>query len=363
MAHTTSTTTCIGRFLVIAVVMTLFVSTVATSTRSTAGATPAGRDPHDPSEWTPRPPLRHGRAGLGVVTVDRQILAIGGFVDQTPFSFVESRRLLGTGVWHDVAPMPTPRDNLATAVLRGQVYAVGGVDRVGITAVVEVYNPRTGWWTTKKSLPRPRVGAGAAVFGDRLYVAGGAFPLGDDVGQITNSMVVYDPDRNRWQPAAPMPTARVQVRLVAAGRYLYAIGGSGGGSGPGGAGPSLTTVERYDPRSNSWRTVAPMHEPRGAPCVVETKVGTRHILVVVAGVVRSATGDFVDGRRTTEVFDLATGRWKLITPLLPVVRGSQGCAVDADGAILAIGGGTHVGGVFIFLRNVDALLLKPRDIR
>ena len=361
MTHQTSATTGIRRLLVFAV-GTLLISTMATSTPSAAEAMPGGYDSGGSTEWTPRPPLRHARAGLGVVTVDRHILAIGGVVEPTPFSFVESRRVSGAGVWHDLAPMPTPRDNLATAVLRGQVYAAGGIDTVGITAVVEAYNPRTGRWTTRKSLPRPRAGAGAAVVGGLLYVAGGDFPVGNDAGQVTNSMVVYDPDRNSWRRAAPMPTARSQVRLVAAGRYLYAIGGSGG-SGPGGAGPSLTTVERYDPRTNSWRSSPSMHEPRGAPCVVETEVGNRHVLVVVAGVLRSATGEFVDGLRTTEVFDLATGRWKLIDPLLPVVRGSLGCAVEANGAILAIGGGTHVGGVFIFLPNVDALLLKPRDIR
>jgi hypothetical protein len=37
--------------------------------------------------------------------------------------------------------------------------------------------------------------------------------------------------------------------------------------------------------------------------------------------------------------------------------------VEANGAILAIGGGTHVGGTFVFLPNVAALLVKPRDIR
>jgi hypothetical protein len=125
----------------------------------------------------------------------------------------------------------------------------------------------------------------------------------------------------------------------------------------------LTTVERYDPTSDTWHTLTPMHERRAAPCVVETTVGTRHVIVAVAGTHFSKSGDFVDVLRTTEVFDIATGRWTLIDPLLPVVRGSQGCAVDANGAILAIGGATHVGGVFIFLENVDALLLKPRDIQ
>jgi N-acetylneuraminic acid mutarotase len=308
--------------------------------------------------------LRHARAGLGVVTVDRNILAIGGFeIDEsdvaTVFDVVESRKVSGIGVWREVAPMPTSRDNFAAAVLRGQVYVAGGIGAVDTLAVVEVYNPKTGKWTTRKPLPRPRGASGAAVLGGLLYVAGGAFPVGVDDEEITNSMVVYDPGKNTWRTVAPMPTARIQLRLVAAGRYLYAIGGRGGP----GNGMSMTTVERYDPRSDSWRIMAPMRERRAAPCVVETTVGNRHVLVVVAGAQFSVTGELLNGLRTTEVYDLATGRWKRIAPLLPTVRASLGCAVDADGAILAIGGGTRVGDVTVFLRNVDALLLKPRDIQ
>lgn len=43
-------------------------------------ATPAGHNPGSSSEWTPQPPLRHVRAGLGAVMVEGHILAIGGFV-------------------------------------------------------------------------------------------------------------------------------------------------------------------------------------------------------------------------------------------------------------------------------------------
>ena len=96
-----------------------------------------------------------------------------------------------------------------------------------------------------------------------------------------------------------MPTARLRLRLVASGRYLYAIGGRTDDEG----GPSLTTVERYDPKSNSWTTINPMVESRGLPCAVETKVGKRRVLVVVGGFELSADGTLVQARRTTEVFD------------------------------------------------------------
>lgn len=296
--------------------------------------------------WTSRPPLRHARAGLGAVTVDDHILAIGGFSGESIFDFVESRRLSGAGRWRDIAPMPTPRDNLATAVLGGRVYAMGGADEVADTAVVEIYDPETRRWSQGPALPGPRGAASAAVLDNVLYVAGGG------VGpEAMASMVVLDPKKKGWRSVAPMPTPRFQLRLVASGRYLYAIGGRA-------PGPSLTTVERYDPEADRWRAVRPLLEARAAPGVVATKISGRRILVVAGGAVFGADGNFVDGRRTTEIFDVDSGRWKLLGVLFPRTRASFGCAVDGDGAVLAIGGGTHVGGVFEFLRDVDALTLS-----
>jgi N-acetylneuraminic acid mutarotase len=130
-------------------------------------------------------------------------------------------------------------------------------------------------------------------------------------------------------------------------------------SGAASFGPSLTTVERYDPKSDSWATMNPMVESRLLPCAVETKVGNRRVLVVVGGAERSADGTFLQARRTTEVFDPHTGRWILLDVLLPIGRASHDCATEADGTVLAIGGINPAG----FLANVDALSIKPRDLR
>ena len=172
-------------------------------------------------------------------------------------------------------------------------------------------------------------------------------------------MIVYDPKNKTWRSVAPMPTIRQRLRLVASGRYLYAIGGFDL------AGQSLTTVERYEPKSNSWATMNPMVESRALPCAVETKVGNRRVLVVVGGFEFAPGGVLIGARRTTEVFDPATGRWRLLDVLLRIARGSHDCGTEADGTVLAIGGITRVvvEDPNIYLANVDALSLKPRDLR
>jgi N-acetylneuraminic acid mutarotase len=296
---------------------------------------------------------------LGVTKVGGHILAIAGHNPNTEtlFDVVEARRTEGRGTWRYVAPLPTKRTNLATAELRGLVYAIGGYIESGPSDLVETYNPRTGRWAKGLSLPQRRAGPAAASLNGLLYVAGGE--LSD--ATFTRSVVVYDPRKNTWRSVAPMRTARERHKLVAAGGYLYAIGGDNKANPPvAGEVKSLTTVERYDPKSNSWRTMNPMIESRTLSCVVQTTVGKRRVLVAVGGADYAADGTRVGPRRTTEVFDLETGRWTLLKVLLPTGRASHDCATEADGTVLAIGG---INSRFIPVPNVDALSLQLRDLR
>ncbi len=309
--------------------------------------------------WTPRSPLSNARAGLGVATVNGQILAIGGFNADEVFDVVEGRQLSGDDSWRALSDMPTGRENFATAVVQGRVYAIGGF-HTGVTPVdvVEIYDPETAAWTTGPALPQPRGNAGAATLNGLVYVVGGMLPAGggNSSGKGTATMIVYDPAENSWRSAAPISEPRQALRLVAADGHLYAIGGVDRG------GRSLSTVERYDPGADSWQTMKPMRESRARASVVHTRIGSMRLLVVVGGAVLSRGGTAVDGRRTTEIFDLDTGEWVLLDVLLPKMRGSHGSAIEPDGTILAIGGGTLVDEQFVFLADVDALVLTRRDI-
>jgi N-acetylneuraminic acid mutarotase len=309
------------------------------------------------SQWIERPPLGHARAGLGVATAGRHIFAIGGFnaAVEGVFNFVEARRVSGRGTWREMAPLPTARANLATAELGGLAYAIGGLADVDYD-VVETFDPRTGRWSTGLPLPQPRGQAGAAALDGLLYVAGGGVVVSPDRFEITNSVIVYDPDANAWRSVAPMPTVRERLRLVASGGHLYAIGGRDAD------GQALSTVERYDPHSDRWHTMSSMSEARYLPCAVETRVGGRRVLVVVGGRVQVADGTVVSSR-TTEVFDPDTRRWTLLDVLLPEGRASFDCAIERDGTVLAIGGSTNVGASFTYLADVDGLKIRQRDLR
>ena len=57
----------------------------------------------------------------------------------------------------------------------------------------------------------------------------------------------YCPETNTWSVKAPMPTPRFGLSLAVSGGKIYALGGTTG-SGP------LTTVEVYDPATNTWQS-------------------------------------------------------------------------------------------------------------
>src|SRR5690606_10166580 len=78
-----------------------------------------------------------------------------------------------TDRWEARAPMPTAREHLASAVIDGRIYVVGG-RRVNFNfATLEVYSPETDSWATLPAMPTPRGGIAAAALRGKLYVFGG----------------------------------------------------------------------------------------------------------------------------------------------------------------------------------------------
>src|SRR5687768_16385762 len=60
----------------------------------------------------------------------------------------------GGGSWQTLAPMPAARQEIASAVLNGIIYVIGGFDSAGqSTSSVFAYNPQLNVWATAASLP------------------------------------------------------------------------------------------------------------------------------------------------------------------------------------------------------------------
>jgi N-acetylneuraminic acid mutarotase len=86
--------------------------------------------------------------------------------------------------------------------------------------VLEIYDPATNTWTMGAAMPSPRANVAGAVLGSKLYVIGG------NNGEVT----VYDPGTNRWGSRAPLNTPRSLLAATRVDTHILALGGRNAGS-------------------------------------------------------------------------------------------------------------------------------------
>jgi DNA-binding CsgD family transcriptional regulator len=160
---------------------------------------------------------------------------------------------------------------------------------------------------------------GALLLVIMALLAWGAFFNRQPAGQASVPTVAQA-DLPRWQPLAPMPTARQGLALAAYEGQLYAIGGQ--------AQDGVTgVVERYNPTTDLWQSLA--SKPTPVADIEAAVVGGK--IYVPGG--RLASGDSTD---VLEFFDPHTGAWDKAAPL-PVVLSAY-ALVAFEGRLYLFGG-------------------------
>ncbi len=189
-------------------------------------------------------------------------------------------------------------------------------------------------------MPIVRSHFGSAVWNGRIYVFGG----GGEGFKSLNRVDIYDPMADRWSAGHPMPTTRSGVVAVTLGDLIYVMGG--GFKKPDGTFNFLTTVEIYDPKSDTWEKGPDLLMRHDAPA--STVLNER--IYLFGGHHPAARGGPLTDPATNfaEVFDEGLKTWDALVPL-PTPRFSL-AAVTLGGKILAMGGGAFRDGVF---RNYD----------
>jgi len=218
---------------------------------------------YDPATdtWTTKAPMPTARQWLSTSAVNGKIYAFGG----TPITYQPALSTVeeydpATDTWTEKAPMPTARFVFSTSVVDGKIYAIGGVLRATAggaeprTSVVEAYDPATDTWTTKTPMPTTRAFLATSVVNGKIYAIGGALSGGSS---ILSTVEEYNPATDTWTTKAPMPTARTTVLATSAvNGIIYVIGGVRYGT-------VISTVEAYDPATDTWTTKTPMPRARG----------------------------------------------------------------------------------------------------
>ncbi|MEH6770807.1 putative Ig domain-containing protein [Maribacter arcticus] len=132
----------------------------------------------------------------------------------------------------------------------------------GYVSYFDEFDPATGVWTVLTNTPRQRDHFAAVVINDKLYVSGGRLSggPGGTFAPTIDEVDVYDFVSQSWTtlPAGQnIPTSRGGSSAVNFNDKLMVIGGESEI-----AGPSLTTVEEYDPVAQSWSTLPGLNSPR-----------------------------------------------------------------------------------------------------
>jgi N-acetylneuraminic acid mutarotase len=231
-------------------------------------------------------------------------------------TFVSAAAAQDGGSWQTLAPMPTARQELATAALNGKIYVIGGYNSSGMpTNIVEVYDPATDTWSAAHPIPVALHHNSAAVAGGRLYSFGGPSTL----------TFVYDELNDSWSPVASMLFLHALSPAVGVfNDKIYVAGGANGGGGN----RMENAVEVYDPVANTWTALQPMITGRNhcGGAFIDGK------FYVVGGRRRVHAFD------ANEAYDPQTNTWARRAPL-PTARGGIGVAA-VNGKLFVFGGET-----------------------
>ena len=165
--------------------------------------------------------------------------------------------------------------------------------------------------TLSATLPQRRSGE------TRLYAVAGCTPG----TQLLSSVETYDPATNSWTLVTSVRArgwfgeggARCEHAVAVLDGKLYVLGGSNG--------RDINLVESYDPYADVWQTMAPMRQ-----------VTTRRIAAVA---LRGKL--YVVGGRSVERYDPATDEWEF--PLMPWLMERSNVGVGGlDGKVYFVGG-------------------------
>jgi len=180
-----------------------------------------------------------------------------------------------------------------------------------------------GEWMEKTKMPTPRRSTAAVAVDGKIYVVGGA----SGAWQALSTMEVYDPETDTWTKKANMPSPRFRLSACAVNGKIYAIGGTTSDV----AGGASARVEEYDPATDKWTKKADMLTARHSLCA--SAVNGK---IYAMGGGDGSVLDLPNGLDNVEEYDPATDKWvkkaDIITPRYGHASGVVG------GKIYIVGG-------------------------
>ncbi len=228
--------------------------------------------------------------------------------------------------------MTTPRaDQSAIALTDGRVLIAGGTingNVGGVTSSAELYDPNTHSFAPTGSMTVARQGATATLLNDgRVLLAGGVQNIG--FRSELASAELYDPVAGTFSATGSMHTPREghTATMLRDGR-VFVAGGSDNGT------HTLDSAEIYDPASGTWSSAGHMTVPRLAHVAVRLGNGT----VLIAGGGRGGMPAGYIVYQTAEIYDPASGQFNALHVRMKSDRVGAAALLLDDGRALIVGG-------------------------
>jgi N-acetylneuraminic acid mutarotase len=174
---------------------------------------------------------------------------------------------IATNTWSSFVPLPSPRGGGEMVYLDGELHYIGGND--GVNATATKYAETNHWvlnlnssnpqWVDAVSLPAPRSHMASAVVDGQIYILGGRPTGADEVNPTTTNYVWNPDDPDVWTQAAPLLQPRAVSSAAVYNGEIYLIAGTTTNY------QIIATVDVYDPQTNTWSTQASIPSGRFAP--------------------------------------------------------------------------------------------------
>jgi len=265
--------------------------------------------------------------GAGIRLLDGRVLVCGG--EAGGGTSVNTAEIYdpASGTWATTSNMGVSRKwHTMTLLPNGKVLVVGGCNYPAFHRSAEIYDPVSGTWSPTGSMVWGRELHTATLLNDgTVLVAGGEnyFPY-----EISAEAEIYNPTTGTWSVISSMHHARCvhTANVLPDGKVLVAAGLYSTGSGPAQA---LSSVEIYDPSTQSWTLTSSLNHARSIHSANSLPDG--RVLVAGGMVPNQAVLD------SAEIYDPTSGTWSL-TGSLNTPRYDFPSASLADGSVLVAGG-------------------------
>lgn len=213
-----------------------------------------------PFTWRRSSPLLNARVAAGMVSVNGQLVTLGGVTGDGISASVEVYSP-STDRWIEGPPMPTPRREMASVSIGNKIYTLGGWADASTSQAVEVFDIALQSWQSGAPLTRARNNATAAVVDGNIYMFGGWN------GEYLDLAEKYDPSTNLWSSLPNMPSKRDSLASAVIGTKIYVIGGRVNGQ-------SVTSVDVFDTQTHTWEAsnALPIGRSKLAATVINNKI-------------------------------------------------------------------------------------------